>query len=440
MNRGPVLTVALGVLFALGACSDGTSSLPTAETPAMLVGGGPACNPTDLKKATEVLFGKRSAQVAIAGNFKPNTVNTDAVTPSAYALFAAIATLRNGTAWSAELTDEAALLAVHIAACSDLAFSDAELSLEFASLNGVFTGALGADGTFEVRGASYGNLGAVAANDQAEFTAPLSFWADSPALILGHGTISFTSEVPGGYEYDWIFLRPSTAGEFSGLAALWMCAPAAVQYGPAALRLEHQSALGTSNIIPIPTAAAPAPGIACESLPSVGAVSTSLGGRMFRTLTDVFTPAPLYAAAGSYGPVGGLLGSFSPVEVVYPEQVVVTFTTEPTDGFVNVSNPVEVEVTAAAGTPWEDVVVELLPVANDGQPLFLCGNVDTTNAAGVATFPNFRVSNPGGLFVVASVTEPGTDEDMTHYYDTAAADSSQRFNVRPTTTAGLPCP
>ena len=53
MNRGPVLTVALGVLFALGACSDGTSSLPTAETTAGLVGGGPACNPTALKKAAE---------------------------------------------------------------------------------------------------------------------------------------------------------------------------------------------------------------------------------------------------------------------------------------------------------------------------------------------------------------------------------------------------
>jgi hypothetical protein len=101
---------------------------------------------------------------------------------------------------------------------------------------------------------------------------------------------------------------------------------------------------------------------------------------------------------------------------------------------------VEVKVTGSAGTPWEGVRVQLLPVANDGQPLFLCGNVDETDAAGVASFPNFRVSKEGGLFVVASVTEPTTDPDVTAYYTTAVADSSARFNVRPTTATQIPCP
>lgn len=438
MNRGPVLTVALGVLVALGACSDGTSSLPLDETPVMLTTGGPACSPTDLKKAAALLFGRRAAEVTIAGNFKPGTVNTPTVTPHAYNLFAGIARLRNSDAWSADLIDEAVSLAVHVTACSDLAFSDASLNSGTPPLNAVFTGALGDEGTFEVRGGGHGAQAALSANDQAGLAADDAFWTGAQTLILGDGTGSFTSEVPGGYEYDWILLRPRTAGALSGLATVAMCAPEALARGPEKLRLEHQSAPGTSNIIP--TASWPGPGLECETLALAEAVPSSLAGRMFRTLTDVLAPTPLYAAAGKYGPVGGLLGSFSPVEAVYPEQVVVTFLTEPTDGYVNVAIPVVVKVTGARGTPWEDVRVQLLPVANDGQPLFLCGNVEDTDAEGIASFPDFRVSKAGGLFVVATVTEPTSDEDVTAYYTTAAADSSDRFNVRPTVGTPVPCP
>ena len=455
MNRGLDHTVALGVGFALGACSDGTGSLPTAESAASLVGSGPACSPTDLKKATEMLFGRRSAEATIAANFKPSTANTEAVTPYAYALFAAIAALRNGTAWSADLTDEAALLAVHITACSKLAFSDpgrvseAQSGITAASLAAAFTGALAEDGTFEVRGSPYNAFGDVISHDlQAGISPPVigyDAWLGGLALILGTPIpgfmpATFSNEIPGGGHYDWYMLRPSGA-TLNGLATVAVCTPDSPSglgnVDP--LRLQHLATSNSGNIIPFATWQDDDVGddIVCSTY---AAAPSWLGARLLAAVGNALLPQTLHAALAGGGPVGGLLGSFSPVAAVYPEQMIVTFSHPPVDGFVNVPIPVEVTVTGAQGTPWEDVLVTLSPVANDGQPLMLCGDTATTDVQGIAAFPNFRVSKAGGLFVTASVTEPSEDPDVIAYFTTAVADSSDRFNVRPTVGTPIPCP
>jgi hypothetical protein len=435
MNRGPVLTVALGVLLTLGACADDTSSLPTAETPAMLVGSGPACNPTALKKATEAFFGKRSAEVLIAGQFKPSTVNTPTVTGYAYQLFDAIEAKRDAAVAADAAFDVAgaATLSVEITACADLVFTDALLPGSGTALNDAYANALGIGGTYAVRGGTtYGYEPALSDDAQAGLQVPSGL--ATPALIIGHvpGSAPFGNEQYGGAQYDWVLVQPRNQTALNGLAAAALCV-VNPPVDDSFLRLQHLPVAAGGNIIPYVPAAA-APPIQCGVVGSNGA----LGNRLLAALEAVILPKPLYAAVGSFGPVGGLLGSFSPVEAVNPDTIKLAFTTPPTDGEVNTPMPVAVTITAANGTPWEGVVVRLSAVANNGDPLLICDNEDETNADGVAEFPEFRVSKAGGLIVIASTIEPTTDVDVTAY--SAVADSSDRINIRPATGTTLACP
>lgn len=452
MRPASALAVALAAVAVIGCSDDSERQLPTAESPSFLTTGGPACSPTDLRKAAEALFGRRAAEVTVAGNFKPSTVNKPAVTPFAYQLFAAVAEYRNGdrpgAAWNADLIDEAAALSAHVTACADLAFSDnVGSNPTFADLTGAFTTALAEDGTYEVRGGAYNGLGPVVSHDaQAGLKPPASgydTWLGGFALILGTTTGSFATEISGGGAYDWYMLRPLTSGALSGgLATVALCtpnSPPGLPDGTNSLRLQHLPVAEGGNIIPIPAGGASDIGLGClpyDPLSQAGVVK-----RLFAAVQSLVLPQELHAnVLGKGGPVGGLLGSFSPVEAVYPQQVIVTFTNQPVDGFVNVPIPVEVKVTGKLGTPWEGVIVQLSAVANNGNPLTLCGNSVETNAEGVASFPDFRVSKEGGLLVIASVVEPTADPDVTAYYTTAVADSSDRFNVRPTTTGQVACP
>ena len=107
-----------------------------------------------------------------------------------------------------------------------------------------------------------------------------------------------------------------------------------------------------------------------------------------------------------FGPVGGLLGDFSPIEVVYPAEIVMNFDVEPVDADKFQAIPVEVSVKGAEGTPWEGVVIRLEAFANNGQPMVVCGAEAVTDAQGVATFVNFAVGKVGGASIRATTVEP----------------------------------
>lgn len=436
MSRAPVLAAVLAVALAVGACSDDADRLPTSETQALLTSGGPACSPTDLRKAAEALFGKRSPQAAIASQFKPSTANTPTVTPHAFALFAAIAGARDaaGAGWTAANTDAAANLSVHVTACADLVFTEPDLPGEGSALLNAFTAALGAGGTYGVRGGTYGTAAVLSDDEQAGFQPPVLAAA---TLVLGHPlpNLPLGNEAYGGASYDWFLLQDRDHAGLDADATVALCTPELVDQ---ALRLLHLPAAAGGNIIPY-VAAADAPPLACGS----GAVrlgrSADLGSRLLGMLERALTPQPLHATAVAFGPVSGLLGSFSPVEVVNPGTILLDFVVAPTAAEVNTPTPMTVRITGAGETPWEGVLVRLSAMANNGQPLTICPDTATTNASGIADFPNFRISKPGGLIIVASTTEPNTDLDVTAY--SQAADSTDRFNVTPATTGNtIPCP
>lgn len=437
MKRATVLTAALSVAFALGACSDYSTPLPTAESQAFLTNGGPACIPLDLQAAAQTLFGEGSGEATIASQFTLENSNTPAVTPYAYQLFDAIADRRDDTEWSVGDVADAAELSVQITACSDLVFTEPDLPGSGTALLDAFSGALGAGGTYAVRGGTYDEAPVLSDDAQAGLQAEVSFanWLAGPALILGYPLLMpFGDETHGGAGYDWFLLQAQGQTGLTGSAAAALCTPE-VPAEAELLRLQHLPAADGGHITPY-VVAENAPPVECDASPPVISQSTGLGARLLAVLEAAVVPQPLHAAAVAFGPVSGLLGSFSPVEVVYPGEIRMQFVAPPADGFVNTPNPVAVEVTGAGGTPWGGVLVTLTPMANDGRPQVLCGAVAETNSAGVAEFPDFRVGKPGGLYLIATTSE--SDVDVGGY--AAVSVESARFVTRPARAGTIPCP
>ena len=87
-----------------------------------------------------------------------------------------------------------------------------------------------------------------------------------------------------------------------------------------------------------------------------------------------------------------------------------------------------VKVTAAEGTPWEDILVRITAVTNNGAGVTACSNEATTDAQGVAHFPDLSVSKAGGYYLVATTVEASADEDVAAY--ATATVRSNRFNLK----------
>jgi hypothetical protein len=438
MNRASSLAVALGVLLALGACAGEGGQLPTSEAPAFQTGGvGPSCNLTNLRKATSALFGSRHPANDVAKLFTNKNFNTSAVTPHAYTLFGMIEAKRGQPGWTATNAAQGAELTLRIIACSDLVYTDQALSgtANLSDARAAFEAALDAAGTgaYSVQGGGLNAASIVAKNGEAGLAPPaggFSTWLGGRTLVIGYEMFSsISTEISGGKVYDWSMIRANGSAALTGLATVSLCADEGIAE-ELEFRLQHNPTSLGGNILP--WSLAHAPGVAC--LPDVAAHG-SLGARMLSALVHVVVPSPLHALV-KMGPVSGTIGSFSPVEVVYPQEIVLEFTDQPEDGTVNTPVPLTVRVTGAEGTPWEDIDVTLTAFANNGASLEVCGEVEKTNAAGEAVFDNLRFSKPGGAYVVATTTEPGVDIDVTAYSQASA--SSNRFNIRPG-SGGVPC-
>ena len=128
MSRASSLAMALSAALALGACA-GEGGLPTSEAPEFQTGGvGPACNLTDLRKATSALFGSKHPANATAKLFTSKNVNSATVEPFAYSLFSDIEAKRQNGPWLATDPAKGAELTIQIIACSDVVYTDATLS------------------------------------------------------------------------------------------------------------------------------------------------------------------------------------------------------------------------------------------------------------------------------------------------------------------------
>lgn len=129
-------------------------------------------------------------------------------------------------------------------------------------------------------------------------------------------------------------------------------------------------------------------------------------------LASWFLPQPLHAAAAVARGGGGLLSGLSPgVPVTFT--AVVNFDTPPA-ARTSVSadpqfrNVVTVSVKSSKEkTPLKDVTVTLLVIGNNGSYVE-SGNVETTDASGIARFPDYRISKAGGYTIQATSDAGGS--------------------------------
>ncbi len=436
MRRFVLLAAAVVVA---AACSD--SSSPTAPaSPVFQIGSGPACSANALRFATADVFGNGSTEKALARNISDNP-NTSAANAIGFDLFAKVAALREAEGWDGTLAPAAAELSVQLIACMNVENSG-DISAD------AFEAALGAAGGFQVRGGPSDPAGdVISADGGSGVHAPLPWadWMGSRALFYGYPVETFATEISGGNAFDWSTVRAIADGDpdgpspFVGPATVALCADgASIGATQAQLRVQHQANDNGGVILPV----APGGFLDCSGLALSPVDHTTVGGRLMLALLELVRPAPLFASTVAFGGIGGLKGSFSPFEVVYGAQIVLTFEDQPANGLVNTAltgkagGELSVKVTAAEGTPWEGIVVHIDAVTNNGKGVTACGNEATTDEQGVAHFPNLTVSKAGGYFLVATTIEENTDPDVAAY--STATVNSNRFNLK-NSTVPAPC-
>ncbi|HEU4800833.1 MAG TPA: hypothetical protein VFS94_09380 [Gemmatimonadales bacterium] len=430
--------LAAAVAFA-AACSD-SSSPSSAESPAFQIGTGPSCSRNDLRSAAADVFGNGSAEVGLARDVSDN-VNTEVANAIGFDLLAELAAMRDAESWSATMAPAGAALAVQLIACMNV-----ETSGDISAA--AFEAALAADGGFAVRGGAADPAGDVlSADGSSGVHAPLPWatWMGGRALFYGYPVATFATEISGGNAFDWSTVRAIADGNtvpaaFVGPAVVALCADAApIGATQAQLRVQHLAKDDGGVILPIASGAF----LDCSGLALSPVDATTMGGRLMHALLELVRPEPLFASTVAFTGIGGLKGSFSPFEVVYGGQIVLTFVDQPANGDVNTpligtvgGGELSVKVTGAEKTPWEGIDVHIDAVTNNGKGVTACGNDATTDEQGVAHFPDLTVSKAGGYFLVATTVEATSDPDVAAY--STATVNSDRFTLKNSTVAA-PC-
>jgi hypothetical protein len=179
---------------------------------------------------------------------------------------------------------------------------------------------------------------------------------------------------------------------------------------------------------------APVPGINC--IATVASVEPqTLPQRLLALGQRLLAPAPLQATSllRTGSPTGGA-GSFSPFQIGNPLGVDVTFLNQPKDAKVNQpivaisGGNLKVFVDGDAGTPWEDVLIQLEAFNNNGTTVQTLNSTAATNAQGIAEFAGFSITKTGS-YKLRAVTLPPSDPDVQGFVP--ASDLSNKFNVRP---------
>jgi hypothetical protein len=446
MTRVTSLAVAFGAALALGACAGEGGQLATSpEAPAFQVGVGPACNLTELRKATSALFGSKDAANNIAKQFTSKNQNSDLVTGFAYNLFALIEAKREGNGtWIAGDPTKGAELTLQIIACSNVDYTDDALEADRAKAKAALELALDLGGSYAVRGAAANEDPILSGNSQKGMHAPTDFatWfggIGNRSLVIGYGInpTEFSTENPVGVYYEWSMVRPAVSNTLTDLATISYCVGDNTQ-PVSELRIQHLPSIAGGTVLPKGTTVA---GVVCTAGAPVALEPTGFGSfakRFFAELVDAIQPRPLYASAFVKGPVSGTLGDFSPTGVVDPDATLISFETLPTGGTTNTDLPLAVLVTAEGGTPWAGITVRITAAANNGATLAPCGNEAVTNDDGLAVFEDFQINSPGTVKLTASTIE--TDEGIAGDYDEVSLESTSFVITGAGNQPGCPTP
>jgi hypothetical protein len=155
------------------------------------------------------------------------------------------------------------------------------------------------------------------------------------------------------------------------------------------------------NAVVLPPAGVPS---FCANPPALDAYRSGFGS-MMDLAASWFTPQPLFAMP-AFGGGGGLVSGLSEIgPVTYTS--VVSFTVPPKNTKLSASpqfpSVITVTDTTANGNPLKGVLITLNVVGNSGSftnpPV---GSTATTNAFGIAVFPNLFIDKAGGYTVTAT--------------------------------------
>jgi hypothetical protein len=432
MRASGALVLTVGAAVLLAACSEDSRDAGSVAEPntQSLVGasGAPSCTNstiTTIRGATRDLFGSQAPENTVAGQL--DRAAQAANVPFAFQLIRSIAALRDGSAaWTATQAGLGATITTNLIWCSDVAVTAPISDISVAN----FTLALGNQGLYAIRGGSGDTEAAAIARDGRSGIGaidPTTFASHlgGQALIYGREITVDGLAPAAGRRFDISLVRSSKAS-LTGLTARTLCAEFDI-----ANRIEHKS--GSLNTI-LPEQAAV---LSCPPDP-VAAASSGLLERV----ANFLLPQAAYARRGTGSKTGGA-GGYSPHWLVDPGAVTLTFTLPPKNGTTNTANPVAVKAVGnnadptKPGVAWEGVDIRLDAYNNNGNFVCSSGNIASTNAQGIASFPNFMINKPGGYKVIAT-TLTSSDGDGTANGSYTGTSTSNRFNLKQGSTSTAP--
>jgi hypothetical protein len=392
------------------------------------------CDYSKVKNFAKSLFGNGSPGHTLAEQMSTKTPKSAAATNFGFDILAAISDKRDDGEFTATQLGNASNLTFQVIRCSDVNVTGLNTVAAFAL-------ALGPTGAFQVRGGSSTagvadpSTPVLAFDKQAGVQAPgdnFATWLKGRALFYGFPVEPFAGELTGSeaglsgrIAFDWslvttkaVTLPLATKGKFS------LCVTSQDDAAFEQLRVQ--------KVAQILEVAAAVPGLDCVAA-LAAAVPSSLGGRLLAIGQRLLTPQNLYAASLlRTGSPTGSAGSFSPFQVGNPLNVGLAFVNRPLNAQKNrpvpgAGGPVSVKAAGDAGTAWEGVLVRILGFTNNGTPTEVVNNEATTNAAGIASFPNLTVTKTGSIRLVAFTVAQDLDVDGFNQGQVEAP----KINVRP---------
>jgi hypothetical protein len=407
--------LAAGTVLAIGACDSGAPTSP--QTRPAFASGASSCKPSDFVKAAANVAGRPSTLVDLASLVTNKNAGTPAATSAVMNVFAELARLASAGhaagSWSSQNSTDGANLTVQGLACGTF-------SLTGASTADAFKAALDASGIYEVRGgASDAADPAVAHDGKGGVAAPASgfgTWLSGRGLFYGYPISTFGVEAFGGYAMDISLARPviPPATQPAALAGEGVVALCPVN-NPQNYTVDQLRVTKISHILPVASGF-----LDCSAVSASAARKTASGLSL--------------ALAAASGGVGGTVRNFSPHEVVFPGSVNLAFVAQPVNGASggvltgSDGNAIAVKATAANGTPWEGVRIQLAALKNQGSFVAVCNDIADTDENGIATFSAASVNKAGGYTLVAHTVPPLTDPDVTTFAPDSV--SSSLFNLK----------
>lgn len=314
-----------------------------------------------------------------------------------------------------------------------------------------FTGALGPNGAFEVRGGSATNTAAAVSVDGAwGLEPPLNLsvtpvvrytWdlitvtpqrfnpASNPAnkrfLVYGAPVAvepdAFTTETLVGTVFDWSTI-PTLAFNPGAVVGTCIVDDLTQQY-----LIQHHATANNGEIVPSAT-------------PSFCPQATLTGSRdgswsrynLAQRIFNIFRPQPLLAAALATRPPGGSIRNLSPSAAVNPGQITLLFEGQVADGSTGQAlkftdnQPVSVKVTPFGLTRMDGVLVKLIATTNFGATVVATGN-EVATEDGIATFPNLKINKAGGYRLIATIAAFGQNNNTGFQFQSI---TSNGFNLK----------